>query len=496
MVKHIVILFFTLNGFATLAQDGKLVLNGLVTKEGQPLGDGEIKIFKADGGLKYSYANNVGRFTASLDLNTEYIVSASEKGYATRTITVLTEVPDNAKGGNYKEDVMLDLQRMRTTYRGKRVREENGGGVMFNKGAGAFVTVTRDISRIKEDMAAAEAAKKRREELRRKAMTELRAKERLDSIARARERFIADSIANWERRQDSLLVAKEQNRLDSIAAVKAHLAKIKEQRARERQQNLEDEATKLEALKLAEQERKRKEALELAAAGKASQARLDSIANAKLLAKQREQARADSINAAREAQKLAIKLQKEADKARRQAVTDSITAAKAAERQAEEDARLAAITKRNAELDSIAEAKKQAELAGQARLDSLAAAREAARLERLRLQEEADRMEKARFDSISAAKEAAKEAEITRMREQRKENTLAVTVVEDESKVTTITIADIYGTKTTFQKIAHSWGETFYYKNMAIISEPLYKTELENARNEVNPENIINRDGN
>ena len=58
------------------------MLNGNVTKEGQPLGEAEVKIFRLDGGLKYSYANNTGKFVASLDLNSEYVVSVSEKGYA------------------------------------------------------------------------------------------------------------------------------------------------------------------------------------------------------------------------------------------------------------------------------------------------------------------------------------------------------------------------------------------------------------------------------
>jgi hypothetical protein len=80
-------------------------------------------------GLQYSYANNVGRFRASLDLNQEYIVSVSETGYATRSITVLTEVP-KGKEGQFTQEVTLDLQRMRTDAKGKSIREESAGGVM------------------------------------------------------------------------------------------------------------------------------------------------------------------------------------------------------------------------------------------------------------------------------------------------------------------------------------------------------------------------------
>jgi hypothetical protein len=72
---------------------------------------------------------------------------------------------------------------------------------------------------------------------------------------------------------------------------------------------------------------------------------------------------------------------------------------------------------------------------------------------------------------------------------------LKETTTVETSKTVVITVADIYGTKTTFQRITHSWGETFYYKGTAIISEGLYRTELENARKEVNPENISTEGG-
>ena len=67
---------------------------------------------------------------------------------------------------------------------------------------------------------------------------------------------------------------------------------------------------------------------------------------------------------------------------------------------------------------------------------------------------------------------------------------MVISVESNASNTTTTAVADIYGVKTTFKKIAHSWGDVFFYKGEAIISEALYKTELENARNEVNPENI------
>lgn len=123
-------------------------------------------------------------------------------------------------------------------------------------------------------------------------------------------------------------------------------------------------------------------------------------------------------------------------------------------------------------------------------MDSIAQAREAARVERLRQQEEEVRREKARADSIAAAKEAAKQAEIARVREQRKENSFVSTTEKKGNDMVTTTVTDIYGTKTTYKKVAHSWGDVFYYKGEAIITEALYKTELDAARTEVNPENV------
>ena len=64
-----------------------------MTKQGAPLGEAEVKIFKASGGLQYAYANNVGNFRTALDLNQEYIVSVTEPGFATRSMTILTEIP-------------------------------------------------------------------------------------------------------------------------------------------------------------------------------------------------------------------------------------------------------------------------------------------------------------------------------------------------------------------------------------------------------------------
>jgi hypothetical protein len=109
--KQFFIPLFLLLTSVSFAQNGKLVLNGNVTKEGQPLAEAEIKIFKIDGGLKFSYANNVGKFVASLELNTEYVVSVSEKGYATRSITVMTKVPASATG-DHAQNVTIDLRKL------------------------------------------------------------------------------------------------------------------------------------------------------------------------------------------------------------------------------------------------------------------------------------------------------------------------------------------------------------------------------------------------
>ena len=291
LVKQLFILSLVLIGFAASAQTGKLVLNGNVTVEGSPLAEAEIKIFRPDGGLKYSNANNVGKFVATLELNTEYIISVSEKGYATRTITVLTEVPAGSNDSEYVQTVTLDLRRSRLDHKGKTVREETAGGVMFNEQTKSFVTVTRDISRIKEDIAAAEEAAKKRQEARELAMAAAREQAILDSISNAWARFIADSIANWAQMQEDLKAAREQAVQDSLAAVAAHLAKIKAERAKQREQEFDNEAQKLEDLAAAERDRKRLAALE--------QARADSIQRADMSAK-------DALAAAEKAKKDSI----------------------------------------------------------------------------------------------------------------------------------------------------------------------------------------------
>ena len=176
---------------------------------------------------------------------------------------------------------------------------------------------------------------------------------------------------------------------------------------------------------------------------------------------------------------------------KKQAQTDSLAAVKEAERQAEEVIRLAIEARKKAVLDSTAQAVAAIAAAEQARADSVVAAKEAERVERLRMKEEE---EKAAAEVIRVKKEeeeAAKQAEIVRVREQRKVNSIKETTVVEPSKTTVTTIADIYGVKTTYSRITHSWGETFYYKGTAIISEGLYRTEMENVRTEVNPENIL-----
>jgi hypothetical protein len=131
------------------------------------------------------------------------------------------------------------------------------------------------------------------------------------------------------------------------------------------------------------------------------------------------------------------------------------------------------------------------ELAQKAYADSVAAAKESERLEVIRLKQEE---EKAAVEAVRKKKEeeeAARQAEITRVREQRKVNSIKETTVEEGGRVTVTTVAEIYGTKTTYKKVTQSWGENYYYKGSAIITEALYRTEMEAARAEVNPENII-----
>lgn len=164
---------------------------------------------------------------------------------------------------------------------------------------------------------------------------------------------------------------------------------------------------------------------------------------------------------------------------------------KESERLALEAARLAAEAKKQAAQDSIADLTRRQEAAQKAYADSMAAAKEAERVERIRVKEAEEKAAAEAIQKKKEEEEAAKQAEIARVREQRKVNSLRETTEEEAGRVTVTTYTDIYGVKATYKRVIQSWGETYYYKGAAIITEALYRTELDAARTEVNPENAV-----
>lgn len=82
--------------------------------------------------------------------------------------------------------------------------------------------------------------------------------------------------------------------------------------------------------------------------------------------------------------------------------------------------------------------------------------------------------------------ERKKQEEIQRVREQRKENKIEEEVVNETGKTIYKYRTNIYGVKTNYEKVVHSWGAVYYYKNGAQISDALFTTEMDAARKEVN----------
>jgi hypothetical protein len=622
-----------------VAQDGgRLTLNGTVTRIGVPVNNAEVKIFRTDGKLRFAYSNNAGKFRVVLEMDKEYIVSVAEPGSAAATVTVLTEVPADKRGGQFEREVALDLQPIRKDSKGKVKREDSNTGIMFNKGSGEFVTVNRSISKIKEEQALAEEAERKRKEAAERTRLAMLELNRQDSIRRADEERARQAAALTEQDLLAQAAAKEKATADSLAAVEAHLAKIKAKRDKERAEkdslNKVNEAAKLDALLKSQQEK--------AAYNARMKAKGDSILAAQAAQKVREQAIKDSLaqaqgdkskaeQAAKEAERLKQLALKdsaaavaEAARLREQAVKDSIAKAKydakmaelrlknagAAKEKAEKDSlalvarqarleaarakkaaqdsinqvkekqrqealaiKLAADAKKKAEADSIARIKEElrlaqlklkeeelrrkkieedsiatlksiAKMAEQQRADSIAqAAAEAKALEAekkaaaqqayeqqkaeeaAKKQAAADSVAQAKVmaeqriqaivDSTNAAKaaevaarqaqikadeearmeaikqrkeeaERAKQAEIERVREQRKENKVDEEVIEETGKTTYRYKCNIYGVKNTYEKVVHSWGAVYYYKNGAQISDALFTTDLDAARKEVN----------
>jgi hypothetical protein len=512
-----------------------LTLKGAVTKEGTPLPDAEVKIFQRDAGLSFRYANAGGSFQAQLELEKEYLISVKEPGYETATMAIITELPKGVKAGSFEQAVTINLEKLKKSPKGKTYREVSAGGVMYNKSSNGFVKVDRDISRLKEEMAAAAEAKKRRDEERKKALAAAKEQARLDSIVNARENFIADSIANAELYAVEYAKMREQEVADSIAAVEAHLAKMMAKRAADREANASSEQTKLDELAASQQEKLRLDAIASAKKDSAAlaqqmvlarekfvadsivaarQAEKDEMAQVKQVERDRKRAIADSISAGKEAAKLereaekeALRLAKEAaadsaslakaeevrlkeqtrlaEEVRKQAVKDSVAEVRAEEARVAEEARLALVIQKQAALDSIAEVNRLKEVAEQARVDSVATIREETRIERLRQQEEEVRQEQAIADSISFAKAEIKRVERERVAELRKNNAVAEETTEEEGKTTITTQVTVYGVKNRYEKVTHSWGQVYYYKNGAIISEAIYIQDIKSAREEL-----------
>ncbi|MFT4524826.1 MAG: hypothetical protein ACI9FU_000627 [Granulosicoccus sp.] len=564
MNPRFIILLVLSVALSTSGYSQGLTLTGSVTKEGVPLPEAEVKIFQRDAGLSFRYADASGSFQTQLELEKEYLISVKEPGYETATLAVITELPKGVTGSSFEQAITINLEKLKKSPKGKTYREVSAGGVMYNKSSNGFIKVDRDISRLKEEMAAAAEAKKRREEERKKAMAAAKEQARLDSIVRAKEQFIEDSIANAEQFALDFAKKREQEVADSIAAVEAHLAKMMAKRAADREANASSEQTKLDELAAAQQKKLRLDAIANAKKDSASlaqqmvldrekfvadsivAARLaekDEMAAAKQAEKDRKKAAADSISAEREAAKLARDAEKEAERlakedaedaataakveadklkeearlaevarkqavkdsvvtakaedarlaeemrlaeeARKQAVKDSVIEVKAEQARVLEEARVLEVAQKQASLDSIVEVNRLKDVAEQARVDSVAQVREEARVERLRQQEEVERKEQAYTDSISFAKAEVKRVERERVADLRKDNTVDEETKEEEGKTTITTRVNVYGVKNTYEKVSHSWGQVYYYKNGAIISEAIYIQDIKSAREEL-----------
>lgn len=514
-----------LSGFAQ--EGGSLMVDGIVTSAGKPVDGAEVKIFRDKGKLLYRTTNSAGKFRAKLELGAEYVISAGLPGSTTKTFNFITEVPENKRNETFNKQIEIDLNPLTADAKGKKKWEQSAGGVLYKENEGGFVTVNYDLDEWKKQMA--EAAE--RERLRKIEEEKLRA-------AAEKRRLEAEELARQEQAkrdaENAILLAaqaKEQARLDSLAAVQAHLAKMMEKRKQE-EDFKKSEEEKLKELAKAEQARKKAEAEKLAR----QQFITDSIANAKTEAirlaaeekarkeaeiealkkagKAREKAVADSIANARAEEKRLLEELKVKEKAREKFIADS-TATVKAELKAKEEAEKSRL--KAEEAAKIEAERKQREAEEQARIKAEQAQKakeEADRLAKIeadrKAQEEADRLSKEEKERILAEKaerekqEAdriaaelkAKEEEVIRKKEEaakalyelRKNNSYKEETVKETGKTIIVTTVKIDGVQTTYKKLTHDWGGVFYYKNGADISDALYLQELKNAKEQVNPE--------
>ncbi len=404
-----------LSGFAQEA--GSLMVDGIVTSAGKPVDGAEVKIFRDKGKLLYRTTNSAGKFRAKLELGAEYVISAGLPGSTTKTFNFITEVPENKRNDTFIKQIEIDLNPLTADAKGKKKWEQSAGGVLYKENEGGFVTVNYDLDEWKKQMA--DAAE--RERLRKIEEDKLRA-------AAEKRRLEAEELARQEQAkrdaENAILLAaqaKEQARLDSLAAVQAHLAKMMEKRKQEEDLKKTEEE-KLNELVKAEQARKKAEAEKLAR----QQFITDSIANAKTEAiklaaaektrkeaeaealkkagKMREKAVADSIANARTQEKLQL----EKLKAREKATADSLANAEKLRLKEEEAQKLKAQEEKKAKekaiADSIATAKlqqKQQEEEAKARFK----AEEAAKMEADRKQREAEEQARIKAEQEKLAKE-------------------------------------------------------------------------------------------
>ena len=83
------------------------------------------------------------------------------------------------------------------------------------------------------------------------------------------------------------------------------------------------------------------------------------------------------------------------------------------------------------------------------------------------------------------AEEEARQAEIARIAELRKDNKVVTDSIINGGTTTINTTTDIYGVMNKYKKVVHDWGQVYYYKNEAIVSEAIYVQDLKSAREEL-----------
>lgn len=337
--NFLLLTIWVVSALSSFAQEGgSLMVDGIVTSAGKPVDGAEVKIFRDKGKLLYRTTNSAGKFKAKLDLGAEYVISAGLPGSTTKTFNFITEVPKNKENETFTKQIEIDLNPLTADAKGKKKWEQSAGGVLYKENEGGFVTVNYDLDEWKKQMS--DAAE--RERLRKIEEEKLRAeavKRRLEAEVKQKE-----EQAKRDAEQQLLLAAqaKEKARLDSLAAVQLILDREMEKR-KQAADLKKTEEEKLKELAKAEQARKRAEAELLAR----QQFVADSIANSKTEAIRL----AAEEKARKEAEALAMK---KAGKERQKAVADSIANAR------DEQARMAALTKakQKAAADSLAAAEK------------------------------------------------------------------------------------------------------------------------------------------